>query len=310
MVIGVTGASGFLGSWLCNILSKENQIVGYVRPTSNTKRLIPSPSLKIKTTAPDMPEAFNEEGIEILLMLDWDGVGNQFRNTPHQFQNLTRQKRIISNAAHFGVRKVIGFGSQAELGPLKVSASENLPDSPTTAYGEAKVLSRVQHIQICEDLGLEWAWCRIFSTYGPKDSRDWLISGALASLERNEEVQLTKCEQVWSYLHVLDFVKAIQALLPHKLNVIAHIGNPNTVKLLEVIEIIGELTGKRSLLNVGSLPYRPDQVMLMQPICGVLDNFDWTPRVNLKEGIKHMLATNKSNSPSILRLIDGSSILI
>jgi nucleoside-diphosphate-sugar epimerase len=267
MIIGITGASGFLGSWLCNLLSSEHQIVGYVRPTSNTYRLSPSPSLKVKATLPDSPEAFKDEEIEILLMLDWDGVGNQHRNTPNQFQNLSRQERIITNAAHFGIRKVIGFGSQAELGQLNVPATENLPDSPTTEYGEAKVLSRVQHIQICENLDLDWTWCRIFSTYGPKDSKDWLITGALDKLERNEEVPLTKCEQVWSYLHVVDFARAIQALLPHRLNAIAHIGNPDTVRLLEVIEIIGELTGKRNLLNVGSIPYRPDQVMFMQPIC-------------------------------------------
>ena len=310
MIIGVTGASGFLGSWLCNILSNEHQIVSYVRPTSNTNRLSPSSSIKIKATLPDSPEAFKDEGIEILLMLDWDGVGNQYRNTPHQFQNLSRQEKIITNAAHFGIKKVIGFGSQAELGQLKVPATENLPDNPTTEYGEAKVLSRVQHIQICENLNLDWTWCRIFSTYGPKDSKDWLISGALAKLERNEEVPLTNCEQVWSYLHVVDFARAIQALLPHKLNVIAHIGNPDTVRLLEVIELIGELTGKRNLLNVGSIPYRPDQVMYMKPICGVLDDLDWTPRVNLKEGIKHMLETDKTKAPSILSLTDGSSLLI
>lgn len=310
MIIGVTGASGFLGSWLCNILSNEHQIVSYVRPTSNTNRLSPSSAIKIKATPPDSPEAFKDEGIEILLMLDWDGVGNQYRNTPHQFQNLSRQEKIITNAAHFGIKKVIGFGSQAELGQLKVPATENLPDNPTTEYGEAKVLSRVQHIQVCENLNLNWTWCRIFSTYGPKDSKDWLISGALAKLERNEEVPLTNCEQVWSYLHVVDFVRAIQALLPHKHNVIAHIGNPDTVRLLEVIELIGELTGKRNLLNVGSIPYRPDQVMYMKPICGVLDDLDWTPRVNLKEGIKHMLETDKTKAPSILSLTDGSSLLI
>ncbi len=193
---------------------------------------------------------------------------------------------------------------------MKVSASEDLPDNPTTEYGEAKVLSRVQHIQICESLGLDWAWCRVFSTYGPKGSKDWLISGTLDKLERNEKVSLTNCEQVWSYLHVVDFVNAIQALLPHQLNGIAHIGNPNTVKLLEVIELIGELTGKRKLLNVGILPYRPDQVMFMKPICKVLGNLDWSPRVSLKEGIKHMLVTNKIKTASTLSFIDGSSLLI
>jgi len=310
MIIGVTGANGFLGSWLCNFLSKEHQIIGFVRPTSNINRLTPSSSLKIKSELPESSEAFKDEDIEILLMLDWDGVGNQHRNNPNQFQNLPRQEKIITNAAQSGIRKVIGFGSQAELGQLKGPATEDLPDRPTTEYGEAKVLSRVQHIQVCEKFNLDWTWCRIFSTYGPKDSKDWLITGALAKLERNEDVPLTKCEQVWSYLHAVDFARAIQALLPHEINTIAHIGNPETIRLLEVIEIIGELTGKRNLLKVGSLPYRPDQVMFMKPVCGVLESLNWSPRVDFKDGISHILETNRTNAPSILNLTDGSSVLI
>jgi nucleoside-diphosphate-sugar epimerase len=137
-----------------------------------------------------------------------------------------------------------------------------------------------------------------------------LIPGTLFSLSNNKAVPLTNCEQLWSFLHVLDFARAINTLLPYNLNSIAHVGNPNTVGLLEVIEIIGELTGKRDLLKVGSVPYRKDQVMLLKPACKTLESLGWRPKVNLREGIAHMLETIRIGAPSALSLNDDSRVLL
>jgi UDP-glucose 4-epimerase len=310
MRIGVTGANGFLGSWLCNLLSREHQVVGYVRPGSSTSRLKEGSNLRLKSFSLGATNFLQNEGVEVLLMLDWQGVGNEERDSPNQLQNIVRQEQIISFAAQAGVRKVFGFGSQAELGPLGIPASENLTDNPSTKYGAAKVAARMQHIELCETLDLSWIWCRVFSTYGPKDSETWLIPGILSSLAKNKKFPLTKCEQIWSFLHVLDFANAVEALLTYSPNRIVHIGNPNTVSLLDVIGIIGELTGKRNLLDVGSIPYRKDQVMLLSPECAVLESIGWNPRVSLRNGISHMIESSESKSGSLLELSDGSRVLL
>ena len=39
MRVVVSGANGFLGSWVSRILSESQQVFGFVRPNADTKRM-------------------------------------------------------------------------------------------------------------------------------------------------------------------------------------------------------------------------------------------------------------------------------
>lgn len=310
MRIGITGANGFLGSWLSHFLSKKHDVIAYVRSSSDLSRLSGQDSFQVKSFNPKSVPIFDEDNLETLLMLDWEGVQNNYRNLNSQFYNIERQSLIINNASRAGIKTIVGFGSQAELGPLNSLATEKSCDNPTTPYGKAKVYSRMQLIQECSEKEIDWFWCRVFSTYGPRDSKSWLIPGMIDSITKNKPVPLTMCEQEWSFLHVWDFYTAISRILESKPNQIVNVGNPETVRIRDLVKMVGELTGRTDLLKIGAIPYRSDQVMLLKPDCTILKNLGWNPNVDLISGIRHMLDSENSHTKIYLSLRNNSKILI
>lgn len=310
MRIGITGASGFLGSWLCHFLSKKHDVFAYVRSNSDLSRLRGQGSFQIKSFNPKSSPIFDKDKLETLLMLDWEGVQNNYRDLNSQFDNVERQNLIINNASRAGIKTIIGFGSHAELGTLNSLATEKSSDNPTTQYGKAKVSSRMQLIKECSKKDMNWLWCRIFSTYGPRDSKSWLIPGMINSIARDKPFLLTMCQQEWSFLHVWDFYTAISRILQVKPNQIINVGNPETVKISDVVKMIGELTGRKDLLKIGAIPYRSDQVMFLKPECTILKDLGWSPDVDLMSGITHMIDSDKSKSEIFLSLKNNSKVLI
>ena len=89
---------------------------------------------------------------------------------------------LVEAAAANHVGKFIGIGSQGEYGLLSGKITETALPVPTSLYGAAKVAMQVLASQLCADAGVEFAWLRLFSTYGPQDNPDWLIPSLITQM--------------------------------------------------------------------------------------------------------------------------------
>ena len=138
MKIVVTGSSGFLGSWICRVLTESHEVVALVRPTSDLFRLSGINNLTVTPiNSEDWAKYISQSKTDALILADWWGVGNQERNDPRQFENVERMILLASAAELSGIKTVIGVGSQAELGPISNVITEDMADNPTTKYGQA-----------------------------------------------------------------------------------------------------------------------------------------------------------------------------
>jgi len=309
MKIVVTGASGFLGSWLCRVLTEYFEVTALVRPTSDLFRLSGINNLQIMPRDTLEWKGFiSEAKPDTLILADWWGVGNLDRNDPKQFENVVRMSTLATVARNSGVKTIFGVGSQAELGPISNVISEDLPDNPTTEYGFAKSDARKKLTEILKGSDTRFVWMRIFSTYGPLDTGNWLIPQTVDSLLRGEVMKLTKGEQEWSYLHAFDLAKAFQTVLENSsIEGIVNVGNPNTMNLKEVIiEIAQNLQGQQ-LLDFGAVDYRPDQVMKLKPLCEKLSQAGWSPQVSFRDGIAQTITWLKRESSNQLKMISGDT---
>lgn len=291
MKVLVTGASGFLGSWICRILTVEHEVIGLIRETSDLNRIF---DLKNVDIVP-MESIFWADFItqsrpDVLILNHWSGVDSQSRNDPTQIENVETIQQIVEVAVMAGVKTIIGVGSQAELGPLKSTITEIEIDNPTTVYGRAKVETRLAIEDLIKGSEVRFIWMRIFSTYGPLDEGAWLIPNIVDSLINNREMGLTKGEQQWSYLHAYDLACAFQTVIGKpSLRGIINVGNPQTISIHEVASMIGEILNKKELLMFGALEYRSDQVMKLEPLCETLINAGWRPQISFDEGIKQTI---------------------
>jgi len=308
MKIVVSGATGFLGSWICRVLANRFDVVALVRPDSNIYRLEGvSPIVISKVPETQWGSYLESSNADAWFSLDWHGVSNTDRNEEFQEKNVDRLDFLCSKVKSIPI--IVGTGSQAELGPINDLISEELPDAPTTKYGEAKVSARKVMESHADAFGSRFVWARIFSTYGALDSNDWLIPATVDALLKGRKMPLTRGEQEWSYLHAYDLARAFEKIVTKTdLQGIVNIGNPKTVQIREVAQLIGRKLNREDLLGFGEVEYRPDQVMKLAPRCESLVKVGWEPRIALDEGISHLINWMSRQSDTALRCKNGESL--
>lgn len=308
MKIVVSGASGFIGSWICRVLARSHEVIALVRPESNLYRLEGITPLVIsQIPSENWGQFLDRSDAEVWISVDWHGVSNKDRNSESQFENVKRLQELCAQVSN--IPTVIGTGSQAELGPINDIIFESQGDAPTTLYGEAKVSTRNIMQSHFVESETRFVWARIFSTYGALDSNDWLIPSTIDTLLQGKRMPLTQGEQEWSYLHAYDLARAFQVLTENKsISGIVNVGNPETVRIYDVAAFIGDALERPDLLGFGDVPYRVDQVMKLAPACEKLTAAGWAPEIELSNGITHLINWMSFRSDMSLLRKSGSAI--
>ncbi|WP_148294124.1 NAD(P)-dependent oxidoreductase, partial [Azospirillum sp. B506] len=120
----------------------------------------------------------------------------------------------------------------------------------------------------------------------PMDNGQWLIPMAIDRLLRGEPVPLTGCEQRWSFLHARDAAAAFRRVLEcDGAEGVFNLGHPDAPPLAETLIRLRDLVDPHGILGFGRLPYRPNQVMVLQPDVGRLHRLGWRPTVDLDAGL-------------------------
>ncbi len=310
MKVLITGASGFLGSWLTRVLSIEYQVCALTRETSNLYKISDLQGIQIVQLKSNFWVNFIKEfRPDVLILNDWSGVGNRNKNDLEQSENVSRIHQLVLAAKNSGVKVIIGVGSQAELGPISSSISETAPDRPTTIYGRAKIETRLVLQKELSGTDIRFIWMRIFSTYGPLDDGSWLIPNMVDSLSINKQFKMTKGEQEWSYLHAYDLALAFATVIQDLgINGIVNVGNPQVISIREAGLTIGKLLKKERFLEFGALDYQSDQIMRLQPLCETLTNTGWYPKISFEQGIKQTIEWLQRKQLSEINTIRGEVV--
>ncbi|MDD1518435.1 NAD-dependent epimerase/dehydratase family protein [Bradyrhizobium sp. DASA03005] len=293
MRIFVTGASGFLGSYLvADLLERGHEVAVLLRPDRAPWRLqeaigrlnvIPGALEHLDGLRRPL-EAFAPEAV---VHMAWRGVAGSDRNGPDQAVNVADTVRLAELAASLGAKIFVGAGSQAEYGPYDRAIREDDIARPTTLYGMAKLGAGSMVLRLCEERELRAAWLRIFSTYGPKDADYWLIPSMIRNLRSGQHMALTVCEQRWGFLHARDAAAAFRIAATHDAaRGIFNVGSPDAPPLRETVTKLRDLVDPRASLGFGELAYRPDQVMVLAADVSRMLALGWKPEVPLDEGLR------------------------
>jgi UDP-glucose 4-epimerase len=289
----LTGATGFIGSAVLTALAQRGgRTVVLLRPESNRRRLESLHSFETEVYTrlndPALVGQLRARQPAVLIHCAWRGVAGKERNFAYQItDNLPLTLESVKLAAASGCRQWIGLGSQAEYGNLNRVIAETAPTLPTTIYGKAKLAAGGAALALAQASGLHGAWLRVFSTYGPGDSPHWFIPYMIREFLQGRRPQLTRCEQLWDYLHVQDAARAILSVTDGCTDGVFNLGSGITVPLKHVVEIIRCELGTLTQPEFGVVPYPPDQVMHLQAdITKLTTATGWRPRVSLEEGLR------------------------
>jgi UDP-glucose 4-epimerase len=305
MRVFLTGATGFIGSHLLRRLRQEGaDVLALVRPATDPWRIEPLlPACKLLpgelANVSQWAKSFREFRPQTVVHLAWAGVGNRHRNDAAQIDaNLMPTVELARLSIEAGVEKFIGLGSQAEYGPLNRKISESDPTEPTTLYGAAKLAASVLVRQLFAQAGISNAWVRVFSTYGPMEDPDWMIPYLIGKLLAREKPALTACEQKWDYLYGPDAADALFELIRNKAGAgIFNLGSGQVYTLRAIVEKIRDMINPELSIGFGEVPYRPDQVMLLQADISRLQGATgWTPATSLEEGLRQTIEWHRSRA--------------
>ena len=267
MRVFLTGASGFIGSYLAKeLLSKGHELLCLKRSTSDLYRLGDSAkAIKWVNLTDKWQNAFKEHHPQAVFNLAWDGVSSEDRVIwEKQVRNIELQQKLLDLSLECGIKKFIGTGSQSEYGDFDGLINETFPANPKTAYAAAKIACLDILKAFCTINNIEWYWFRLFPLFGPYESNRWLIPSLIKSMMTQESMDLTKGEQRLPYLYVGECAKAIASPLnTTDKSGIYNVCADNAQPLRYLVTKIKDAVNPDFKLNFGALPYRYGQSMYM-----------------------------------------------
>lgn len=162
------------------------------------------------------------------------------------------------------------------------------PCEPDTLYGSAKDSLRRTFMAYCNASGLSGAWGRAFFMYGPRENPARLVSSVIISLLRGLPAKSSHGLQVRDYLHIQDVADGMVALLASEGRGTYNICAEAATTIREIVELLGKISGRADLLQIGALPARANDVPL---VLGdgrrTLRDTGWKPKFGLEAGLSH-----------------------
>ena len=298
----VTGASGFIGAAVTRTLVQQGEEVAVLlRPGSDTWRIAAEmPQLHViggnLCELDSIANSVRDFRPEAVIHLGWDGVKGSERNEPVQVDNVAASLALYRLAESIGCDTFVGMGSQAEYGPVPGRLDESAPTRPTTVYGAAKLATCLLLERMASTSGRQFAWLRLFSSYGPGDDPSWMLQYVARSLLRRERPALTAAEQIWDYIHVNDVAGSVIATMNSRAHGVFNLGSGVAHKLADIVTTLRDLIDPSLPLGFGEVPYRQDQVMYLEAdITRLTAATGWTPRVPLEVGLREVVDWLRTN---------------
>lgn len=160
---------------------------------------------------------------------------------------------------------------------------------PRSCYDEGKRLAETICYEYRQNFGVDIKLVRIFNTYGPfMDPEDGrvitnFVSQALANIPLTIYGEGT---QTRSFQFVSDLLAGIEALMATEKSFMGpvNIGNPEEFTMLELAELVLELTGSRVELVRKTLPV-DDPKQRRPDISLAKEKLGWEPQVKLRDGL-------------------------
>ncbi|GMQ26650.1 SDR family oxidoreductase [Algoriphagus sp. oki45] len=168
------------------------------------------------------------------------------------------------------------------------------PIGPRACYDEGKRCAETLFFDYHRQHGVEIKVIRIFNTYGPNmqpnDGR--VISNFILQALRNEPITIYgDGSQTRSFCYVSDLIEGMYGLMQTSKEITGpiNVGNPTETTMLELAQLILDLTGSKSQLVFKNLP-QDDPKQRNPDIRQAAELLNWNAQVDLKAGLEKTIA--------------------
>lgn len=304
----VTGAAGFIGSHLCDaLIARGDAVVGvdsfteYYSPARKRANLAGALATGLEFRRIDLtcdPLEPVLEGIDVVYHLAGQpGVrqswGQDFDHYAHR--NLVATQRLLEATLRSGSSRFVFASSSSVYGNIgRQPARESDRLAPVSPYGLTKAA--------CEELvgvyrrvhGLSAVSLRYFTAYGPRQRPEMAFAAFIRSVLLGRPLRvLGDGRQTRDFTFVADVVAATLAAADLGTEPVYNISGGGSSTLLEAIEEIERLTGRRALIGF-SPPARGDASRTSASLTAAKRDLGYQPAVSLREGLALQIRAAKN----------------
>jgi len=280
----VTGGAGFIGSSMAERLARDplNNIVITDNLLTGSLRKVPKSDnvtfLKANVNRFDeISDIFYTKGFDYVFhYAAMVGVQRTLSNPVSVLDDIHGLENILRLSKNTGVKHVY-YASSSEVYGEPVEFPQNEQTTPLNSrlpYAIVKNVGEAYLRSYQQEYGLKYTIFRFFNTYGPKQSRDFVISKFIALALKNEDIPVYgDGSQTRTFCFVEDNVEACYNAFQKQMftNDVVNIGSNRETSILELAQTIVRLVGSTSRivhlapLKEGDMTRRlPDNAKMLQ----------------------------------------------
>lgn len=283
----ITGSQGFIGTSLLNDLISNYDIVGINKLSVNKKKgFFPikydiSKKIKIK-----IPKTVKQ-------------IVHLAAITDVNYCNLNPQDCIKTNVV--GTQNVLDLARQKDIPVLFLSTShvygrpnklpipENHPRDPQSFYALSKFCGEVSCEIYSQKYGLDVSVARLFSVYGPR-SPSHLVTSRIFSQLKNKKIVLGNTSSSRDFVYIDDVINALKIIMKKTKGFnVFNVGSGKSHSINSVLRMAQKVSKTASTLQSSKSYSRKNDIKKITADISKMKKLGWTPRIDLKTGIKFTL---------------------
>ena len=291
----VAGGAGFIGSWLCkDLIEKDYRVVCLDNMITGHRENIDIDSDNFSFIDHNITNSITfDEKIDFIFHLASPASPVHYQKHPVEtlLANSVGTMNLLKLAEKNNASFLFASSSEAYGDPKEHPQKETYwgnvnPNGPRACYDEGKRFGEA----LVSSFPVDWRIVRIFNTYGPfmnKNDGRVVPNFINQALENKPITVYGDGKQTRSFCYVSDMIEGLQRAMfsdkAHKQ--VINLGNPSEITMLELADIVIELTGSKSNTVFKGIPV-DDPTRRKPDITKAKNLLNWTPIVNIRDGMK------------------------